>query len=239
MRWRSRSLILLATASVVGALASTARSADHRDAPATTADPASDINDVYAFVDGGNMVLAMTVTPFAGAGAKFATTTQYIFHVASGAAFGKTTSNVNVICTFDAAQKVSCWVGTADYVTGDASNRAAPLKSASGKVQVFAGAAADPFFFNLQGFKDAVAAVEQAAGGLTFDTSGCPAVNAATSTALLGLLSEKTSANNAQKTAADDFATANTLALVVSVDKSLLNKGGPIASVWASTNKGQ
>jgi hypothetical protein len=232
-------LVLAATASVVGALASPAFSADHRDAPATTADPASDINDVFAFVDGNNMVLAMTVTPFAGAGAKFATSTQYVFHVSSGTDFGKTTTDVNVICTFDAAQKASCWVGSADYVNGDASSRTAPLKSASGKVQVFAGLAADPFFFNLQGFKDTVAAVEAAAGGLTFDTSGCPQLNAATSTTLLGLLSEKTSANAPTKTTADDFGAANTLALVVSVDKSLLNKGGPIASVWASTNKGQ
>jgi hypothetical protein len=220
------------------ALASPAQSADHRDAPATTADPASDINDVFSFVDGTSFVMAMTITPFAGASAKFANTTQYVFHTSSGAAFGNTTSNVDFICTFDTSQKISCWAGTTDYVTGDASNAASPLTSTSGKMKVFAGTRSDPFFFNLQGFKDAVSLVDMAAGSLTFDANGCPSVDTATSTVLVNTLKEMTSASAPTKTQADDFATANTLAIVLSVDKSLVTKGGSVVAVWASTNKG-
>jgi hypothetical protein len=105
-------------------------------------------------------------------------------------------------------------------------------------MKVFTGLRSDPFFFNLQGFKDTVAAVEAAASGLTFDSAGCPNVGASTATALQNLLKETTSANNGSKTQADDFATANTLAIVLSVDKSLVNKGGAIVSVWGSTNTG-
>lgn len=240
MRARSNIFGALAVGAGLSALALTspAKSADHKDAPATIADPASDINDVFSFLDGGNFVMAMTVTPFAGMTAKFSNTTQYVFHTSSGAAFGATTSDVNFICTFDAAQKVSCWAGAADYVTGDASNATTPLTSKSGKMKVFAGLRSDPFFFNLQGFKDTVAAVEGAASGLTFDSHGCPALNAATSMALVNLLKETTSTANGAKMQADDFATANSLALVLVVDKTLVNKGGAIVSVWGSTNKG-
>jgi hypothetical protein len=221
----------------VAALAAPGWSADHRDAPATTADPASDINDLFTFLDTGRVVVGMTVTPFAGAGAVFSNTTQYVFHTSSGAAFGATTTNEDIICTFDTSQKISCWAGTDDYVTGDASSATTPLTSTSGKMKVFAGMRSDPFFFNLQGFKDAVSAVEGAASGLTLDGSGCPAVNATTASAIGGLLSETTSSNAPSKTTADDFTTANTLAIVLSLDPSLVNKGGKMISVWASTNK--
>jgi hypothetical protein len=238
MRARSKWLGFLGLGVGLTALSLTSpvKSADHRDAPATTADPASDINDVFTFMDGGRFVMIMTVTPFAGAGAKFSDKTKYVFHTSSGP-FGATTKDVDFICTFDAAQAASCWAGTADYVTGDASKGDAPLTSTSGKMKVFAGMRADPFFFNLQGFKDAVTTVEGAASTLTFDGAGCPAVNTATSTVLVNTLKEKTSAAAPTKTQEDDFATANTLAIVLSVDVSLVNSGGDIVSVWASTNK--
>lgn len=231
-------LVLGTTAFVVAGLAATkkAESADHKDAPGTVADPASDINDVFSFVDGGRVVLAMTVFPFAPADAKFSSATKYAFHTTSGTMFGETKASKDVICTFDASQKISCWAGTDDYVTGDAS-AAAGITSASGKMKVFAGKRSDPFFFNLQGFKDTVATVEGAAASLTFDTSGCPSVNAATSMALVNTLKETTSTAAPSKMAADDFATANTLAIVVSLDASLVTSGGKVLSVWGSTNK--
>src|SRR4051812_1770566 len=138
-------------ASVIG-FAGIARSADHLDSPATKADPTVDIDDLYAFMDGSNLVLAMTVFPAATTGAKFSDKVQYVIHTSSGAAFGNTTASEDVICTFDAAQKIQCWAGTDAYVTGDAS-AASGLASADGKFKVFAGLRADPFFFNLDGFK--------------------------------------------------------------------------------------
>jgi hypothetical protein len=238
MRSKSKLAVLAVVACAAAVVSTTTKSysADHRDAPATKADPAADINDVFGFVDGNNVVMAMTVFPFAMSGASFSNATQYVFHASSGAAFGKTTSDVDVICTFASAQSASCWVGGDDYVTGDPSG-AAGMTSTSGKVKVFAGLRADPFFFNLSGFMDTVTTVEGAASKLTFDPAGCPAVDDATSKALVGTLSEVASTANPSRANADDFVAANGLAIVVSVDKSLVTKGGSIVSLWASTNK--
>lgn len=230
---------LLGATAVAGglSLARPAPAADHRDAPKTKAEAAADINDVYTFMDGNNFIMAMTVFPFADATAKFSDKVQYVFHTTSGAAFGDKTASVDVICTFTAAQVASCWVGGGEYVTGDASV-ATGLASKSGKTKVFAGRRADPFFFNLTGFNDTVKAVEDAvAGGLVVPATGCPALDQGTQTALQGLLKETATAAMPARTNADDFATASGLALVVSIDKSLVTTGGPTVSVWASTNR--
>lgn len=216
----------------VVAYASVAHSADHLDSPATKADPTVDINDLYSFMDGNNLVLAMTVFPAATTGAKFSDKVQYVFHTSSGAAFGATTANEDIICTFDTAQKIQCWAGTDEYVTGDAS-AAAGIASADGKFKVFAGLRADPFFFNLDGFKHTVSTVEGAAGSLSFDTSGCPTLDDATAAALRGQLQSAPDGGAPQ----DFFKSLNGLAIVVSLDKSLATKGGAIVSTWASTHK--
>jgi hypothetical protein len=218
-----------------------ARSADHQDAPATTAEPAADINDVYAFLDkpgdaATKVVLAMTVFPAAPAGAKFSDTVQYVLHTSSGAKFGATSSDLNIICQFDAAQKAACWAGPDEYVTGDASQPAG-LTSKSGKFKVFAGLRADPFFFNIAGFKDAVATVDQAAPLLTFNDAGCPTVDGVTSTTLVNKL--KGNPDAAAPGPEDFFAKLNGLAIVVELDKSLAAKGGAVMSVWGSTHRKQ
>ena len=60
---------------VIGAIAAlmtlvlpalTAGGADHLDAPLVQADGRTDINDVFAFSNGSNTVLVMTVNPLAG-----------------------------------------------------------------------------------------------------------------------------------------------------------------------------
>jgi hypothetical protein len=220
-----------------------ARSADHRDSDANTADPTADINDVYTFLDGTNFVMAMTVFPFAAAkgvdggspAASFSNAVQYVFHTASGKVFGTTTATEDVICTFKSATNISCWVGTDDYVTGDPSDPSKPLTSASKKLQVFAGLRGDPFHFDLQGFKDVEGIYEGIAATTPVDGSACPDLSATQVTAVVGTLAETSSVNNASKTVADDFATANSLAIVVSVDSSLVTKGGSLVSVWAAT----
>ena len=231
-----------------------AKSADHRDGDVTEGDPTADINDVYTFMDGTNAVFVMTVFPFAtataldggapdgGAGIPgFSGAVQYVFHTSSGKAYPLAIDDVDIICTFKSQTNISCWVGTADYVTGDPSSPTTALTSASGMVKVFAGLRGDPFHFNLCGFKDAIATIEANVASLKFDASGCP-TNVATAgftTILLGELAETTSTNSCpSKTVADDFAAADTLALVVSVDKSLVTKGGPLVSVWGATYGG-
>jgi hypothetical protein len=227
---------LLAGIAGVVAYSASALSADHQDSPATMAAPTSDINDVYSWVNGTNLVLAMTTYPAAPTGALFDDHVQYVFHTSSGAAFGAATAPVDIIATFDSAQKISLWVGTTEYLTGDASSTTG-LSSADGKVKVFAGLRADPFFFNLDGFKNTVATVETVAatagmeGGLTFNDGGCPILNAADETLLVGQLG--TSLDGGPPV--DHFATFNGLAIVVEIDKTLLTQGGPLMSVWAGT----
>ena len=220
-----------------------ARSADHLDAPATTAERAADINDVYSFLDkpgdaATHVVFVMTVFPAAPADAKFGDTVQYVLHAQSGAGFGATTSDYNIICQFDTGtpQKASCWGGTDEYVTGDAST-AAGLTSADGKFKVFAGVRADPFFFNLDGFKHTVASVEATVatpGALSFDDAGCPLLNATQAQTLQGQLVTNPDGGGAP---VDFFKKLNGLGIVVQLDKSLVTKGGPIVSVWGSTHR--
>jgi hypothetical protein len=208
-----------------------ARSADHLDSPAAKADPAADIADEYAFMDGGNAVFAMTVFPLATSAAKFSDAVQYVIHTSSGAAFGGANTAEDIICTFNAAQAAQCWAGTDEYVTGDPS-AAAGIASADGKFKVFAGLRGDPFFFNLDGFHHAEATVE-GAGTLPLDVAGCPLLDNATAALLRTQLTTSLDGGAPQ----DTFAMADALAIVVSIDKSLVTKGGPIVATWTSTHQ--
>jgi hypothetical protein len=230
MTWLKGALAL----SVLSA-ASWAIAADHLDAPATTADATADITDLYSWTDQGNVVFALNVTPLAVKESKFSDKVQYVIHTESSAKYGSAGEKVDIICTFDAAQKISCWVGENGYVTGDASATAG-IQSEDHKIKVFAGLRDDPFFFNLAGFKDTVKTVETAAPNLTLDVAGCPTLDAQTSTVLVKKL--KTDPDTMGGVAKDFFAGKNVLSIVLSVDKSLLNAGGPVLSTWASTNKG-
>jgi hypothetical protein len=214
-----------------------ARSADHRDGPAVKADPSTDINDVYSFMDGNNAVFVMTVFPVADANSKFSDAAAYVLHTESAAAFGATSNPLDIICSFDAAQKIQCWAGD-EYATGDAAaaSSAAGVASTSGKMKVFAGRRADPFFFNLEGFNDTRKFVVDNAAGLqdagVFNAKGCPQLDTDTSNAVIAKL-QGTDGGAAQ----DFFKPLNTLAIVVSIDKTLVTKGGKLVTVWASTNK--
>jgi len=209
-----------------------ARSADHLDAPATQADHTADINDVYTWMDQGNAIFAMTVFPAADTSAKFSDAIQYVFHTNSMSAYGAaTSSSLDIICTFDTVQKISCWAGD-EYATGNAS--AQIVQSKDTKMKIYAGLRKDPFFFNLEGFKDVTYIVADA--GLTptdFNDAGCPQLSAGTAGALRQQLNQQTDGG----AAVDFFKDLKTLAIVISIEKSLVTKGGPIVSVWGSTNK--
>jgi hypothetical protein len=226
----------LVLAAAVWLLSTPSYAADHADGPAATASPAADITDVYAWMspDHANMYLVMDVFPFATATAKFDTNTLYVFHTTSKAGLTATSGTpLDVICKFDTAQAISCWAG-GEFVSGATAGSTAGVTSSSGKLKVWAGLRDDPFFFNLDGFKDMVAAVQQAAPALlpTVDGSGCPKVDAQTSAALVSALAH--SHGNAP---VDHFAGGNVLSIVVSVDAALVTKGGSTVAVWASTNK--
>lgn len=226
-----RGLLALTVTSV----ASWAVAADHRDAPGVKMDPPADINDLYSWVDGNNVILALTVLPQAGADAAFSPDVQYVFHTQSHAGFGSTGTPLDIICTFDAAKTIQCWAGADEYVTGDASDPAG-ISSASAKFKVFAGLRDDPFFFNLDGFNETVSFVTTNANTLMFDEAFCPAITPDLSGILVGKLSTDPLSTPPGGPAKDFFAGLNTLAIVISIDKTLLTGGGEIMSVWASTN---
>ena len=221
---------------LVASMATTAFAADHKDGSATgvKADPSTDINDLFVFPNGNNVVLAMTVSPFADkTTAKFSDAAKYVFHTTSHVGFtNAATGTEDVICTFTTAQVVSCWVGTKDYVTGDAS-ASAGITSASGKVKVFAGVRADPFYFYLTGFNTARATALSVIPGIISGSllyaSGCPKLTAGQVTAVQTALV-------APNAAADDFDMANTLAITIEIDKTLLTTAADeTISVWAAT----
>ncbi len=233
MTWTRWGLaVAIATTTGSGAIA-----ADHLDAPTVKTDPTSDITDLYSWNDAGRVVFVLNVSPLATTTSKFSDKVQYVIHTESKGAYGAAGTPLDIICTFAVDQKISCWVGNKDYVTGDASGTAG-LSSTSGGVKVFAGLRDDPFFFNLDGFKATVSAVEGAAASLMFDAAGCPKLDAATSAALVKALSTDPNSTPPGAGAKDFFATKNVLAIVLSIDTKLLNGGGPILASWASTNKG-
>ena len=227
--------VIAVSALLALAFAPLTRAADHADGPLASADPSADITDVFAWMssDASKVYLVMDLVRNATTASRFSDQTQYVFHTQSSSAFGQSgASPVNVICVFDAAQKIQCWAGDGSYVTGDAS-AASGITSSDGKLRVFAGLRNDPFFFNLAGFRETARTVAGAASGLTFDDAGCPQLDTATSTALVTQLQSAPGGGPA----VDSFADFNVLAIVVAVDKSILTPGGPILGVWASTNK--
>jgi hypothetical protein len=227
--WKS----LLILSPLIGFISLTAQAADHIDSAAAQADATADITDVFAWMDADATKLALVMNVHNGAATttKFSDAVQYVFHVNSAASYGATKTEVMIICTFDTANMISCWAGN-EYLKGDASV-AAGIASSSGKLKVFAGLRNDPFVFNLTGFSETAKIVHDAAASLSLDANGCPDALGATADTLVAQLgSGKSSA-----AAADDFASNNVLSIVVEVDKTLVNSGGEILGVWASTHK--
>jgi hypothetical protein len=241
------------------------QAADHLDSTALT-NKMADINDVYGWMtsDGAKINLAMTVAPNAGMDDNFGTSVQYVFHLTryefNGAAdFPIMQAQIaagvetRVICTFASNTDGKCWVVDSankvlDYVAGDFSM--AGQTSESGKLRVFAGRRSDPFFFNLSGFKRALAAfIPNCTGGdcpagLNLNAAGCPDTDAATAGALRGLVgATPTTAAQAMgcpQNEPDCFKNANVMAIVVQIDKTLVvDDTKKLLSVWGSTHAGQ
>lgn len=215
----------------------------------------ADLNDVYAWMDaGGNLLdLAMTMSPADDGTHSFGPSVQYVFHATSHAGadnktafFSTSTVETKVICTFASATSGQCWIvegsTVKDYVKGDFSSTSG-VASADGKLKVFAGRRSDPFFFNLAGFKKAVGMIEAIpAGALHTDAAGCPdQIPNNTRAALVSTLSTaQTGVPPCPDGQLDCFATFNTMAIVVQVDKSLVLHGSDhLLSVWGSTHAAQ
>lgn len=221
---------------IVALLASQGRAADHADSPTLSGNPMADITDVYAWMTGSNLNLVMDVSPLDDTTHSFDPAVLYVFHLTSKSGLGVGASGgteTKVICRFASNSSVQCWATNAagtttrDYVTGDPRDPAG-VTSALGKFKVFAGPRSDPAFFNVAGLTSAVGLVNGLAPAL--DASGCPS---ALTPAQAGMI------RTALSTGADAFAGKNVMAIVVQIDRSLVNTGGnKTVAVWGSTHAG-
>jgi hypothetical protein len=219
----------------VALLAGRGHAADHTDSPTLASNPMADITDVYAWMTGSNLNLVMDVSPRDDGTHAFSPAVVYVFHLTSksGIGIGVTDgTETRVLCKFDTNTSVQCWVTsgstTKDYVAGDPSNTAG-VTSILGKVKVFAGRRSDPFFFNATSFAAAVTTFLGQATGAP-DGAGCPK---------LITPGQAGAVRSAWTTGSDEFATSSVMALVIQLDKSLVNTAGNTAvAVWGSTHAG-
>jgi hypothetical protein len=251
-----KKLALFGTALALGAgvlvVTHKSHAADHLDAPTIkmVANAMADINDVYTWntPDGVSINLAMTVSPGDDGTRHFGPSVQYVFHVSSHPgvdnmhAFSNPGTESKVICTFTSDTAGECWVvlgsTVKDYIKGDFSSPSG-VSSADGKIKVFAGRRADPFFFNLSGFHVAQHTVE-AAGAIPANAAGCPQVPEAIAAQLRTDLSTTQAADPdglCTANQADCFLKFNVMAIVLQVDKSLLLQNtDKLLSVWGSSH---
>jgi hypothetical protein len=225
-----KSLVFLGLATLaLGSWRWSVRAADHVDGPAAAADATSDIDDVYAWMspDATDLNLVMTIGRNVPRDFQLSDAVQYVFHTTSRGTFGATPSaEYNIICEAAPSRQIRCWAGNDIFLGGDASGTAG-LDSPDGRLKVFTGVRNDPFFFNLTGFNTVARTVGTVAGSLSFDPAGCPLLDAGTAGSLVTQL----------RTGRDDFLGFEAFALVVSIDKMLVTRGGPIVSVWGSTHR--
>jgi hypothetical protein len=224
------------------------KAADHIDSASLATNQLADINDVYAWMtpDALKLNLVMTISPADNGTRHFGPGVQYVFHVTSKSGLGigqPDGTETKIICVFQSDVSGACWIGdspTKDYVEGDPSQISGQT-SFSGKVHMFAGRRSDPFFFNLQGFRDAVTAAKAAAGTLTLDAAGCP-TNADAAALRLKLQEGAQAAATAPCATdhADCFKHLKVQAIALQLDTSLvLDAGHTTVAVWGSTHMGQ
>jgi hypothetical protein len=264
MKFTSKTLLAILAGALLASPAAIA--SDHTDGSQASADPAADITDLFTWTNDANtLTMIMDVNKAATSTSVFSNAVKYVFHTtAHGPAApggiptlpillsGTSDPEVDVICTFTGTtlpQTASCWVTsgttTLDYVTGPAS-MTTPLVSASTNLTVYAGLAADPFFFNLEGFEEVAGTVIGAKAALgaagAFNAAGCPTLPMADQQLLVQQLTTTDGG-----TPVDAFAGLNVNAIVVQLDLSSLvlsqsaldssnNQTDTLVSVWASTN---
>ncbi len=210
------------------ALGSRAWAADHLDTPTVSEDPAADIGDVYAWMapEGERLNAVIDIV-----GKAFSDRLAYVLHVDSGSALGATRASTSVICRFDPQQRARCWVGKKLLVKGDVSATLG-LADPRNRLRIFAGERDDPFFNNVRGTRAALNAAHAALSQqpIAPDASGFFAFD---STTLTRIASEwRHTEGGPPRNFLEGWSTG---ALVISVDRDLVDDGGPLLAVWAGT----
>ena len=221
----NRALLLTAVLAVTPSFA-----ADHLDTSSVIADPRADIGDLYAWTsyDGRRLNLAMTIV-----GHTFSEQLEYVFHIDSGPRFGRTEATTDIVCRIASSSNVDCKAGKADVATGDAS-RPQGLVSRNEHLRVFAGLRDDPFYNNVKGTREAYSVAADAMMGIAkSDAAGCPMFGEATARSILD-----TWRHTGGGPAKNFLAGWTPASLVVSVDLSIVDRGGTMLGVWAATVQG-
>jgi hypothetical protein len=204
-----------------------ARASDHLDSPATVANPAADIGDVYAWTspEGKQLNLVMTIQ-----GHAFSDKLQYVFHIDSGKEFGRTTATTSITCRFAAPNAVKCSVGSTDSASGDPTDPAG-LEGRNHRFRVYAALRDDPFYNNVKGLLGAYQAAGAAIkNGAVVDGAGCAHFDEATVKAIVDQM------GHTEGGPAQNFLYNWTVsAIVISVDLSAISKGGKLLAIWGST----
>jgi hypothetical protein len=213
--------VLALAALVIGSAAIRVGAADHLDAPTVKADGRTDINDVHVFEgqNGGNTVLVMTIDPLAGVlspttfrpGAlyefKISTNGDAVPEIAYRIKFGGVQGNGGQsmhLLRADGSANPAHGAGGKPIGTG-ATNQTISL---SGGGMAWAGLRDDPFFFDLDAFKEFKTAL--LGGSLSGLASFCD--------------------GNTR----DFFAGVNGVAIVLEVPDSALGNGS--AKAWATVS---
>lgn len=204
------------------------RSADHLDTPTVIADPAADIGDVYAWMSPDRRHLNLVLDLF---GPQRSDAIDYRFHVDSGPRHGaRTRARADLVCRFAVDATVSCRGPRGERVRGDAGGESG-LTSRSGRLRVYSGRRNDPFFNNVNGTRWAYAAATAAlAAGAARDAAGCPRFDALTSREI-----RRRWAATSDGSATDFLRGWKVSALVLQIDLQLVDRGGPLLAVWATT----
>jgi hypothetical protein len=206
--------------------AAPAGASDHLDTPSVIADSRADIGDVYAWMspDARRLNVVMTIV-----GHSFSDHLSYAFHVDSARKIGGRNSSTTISC-MTTGDTFSCFT-TKETVTGRIGDQNGAANN-TGSLRAFAGLRDDPFFNNVRGTRDmynaATAALKE---GTRFDAAGCPMFTQAVASDLLRRW------RSTDGGPGSNFLKGWTPAsIVVSIDKRLVNAGGPLIAVWATTN---
>ena len=200
-------LLLVAAAMIVGLSATTIGAADHLDSPLIQLDGRTDINDVYAFINGDNTVMVMTVNPLAGVlnGTALRPNSPYDFAIDNDGDYQE-----DIVYRVQAGQANSSGQQALFlYDVGALNPRIAQGSSETivpvyGGGSLFVGVRDDPFFFDLVAFQDQV----------------------------LGAGGSRTFCDGNEN---DFFAGANVTAIVLEVPSSSLTADSDSINIWART----
>ena len=216
---------LVASALITGGII---YAADHIDSPSTTADPASDITDLYVFraQDPNNLVFVANthglLAPGATGTVKFSDNTILEFNIDNN---GDAIEDLVIQCKYDVAANTMTVYGpiapsekgTRSKLEGAATvavavtpyGTAAITSTSTSGIKLFAGPRDDPFFFDLNQFKKIL---DGTATGFLPPPPGAG-------------------------TASDAFAGTNVMSVVVEVPKSLISSPLGSINVWLETKK--